>query len=106
MRYALVLAAILAFSVPACAQQPQQPNVSVVIPLNPSDKEPHVGPIPTNPSDWHLYLGPIPTNPPGPIYAEPIPNWPQIHEFELSSRAYAVQLQPCAIFQPAGKKYT
>jgi hypothetical protein len=105
MRHALVLAAILAFGVPACAQQARQPNVSVAVPLNPSDKEPHVGPIPTNPSDWHLYLEPIPTNPAGPVYAEPIPNWPNVHEFEVRSFASSVALQPCAIFQPAGKKY-
>lgn len=106
MRYALVLGAFLAFSIPAWAQQAQQPNVSVVVPLNPSDREPYVGPIPTNPSEWHLYLGPIPSNPSDwHAYAGPIPSWPNAHEFELGWHAYALQLQPCAIFQPAGKKY-
>jgi hypothetical protein len=105
MRRALMLAAILAFGVPACAQQAQQPKVPQLIPSNPSDRDPHVGPIPSNPSEWHLHLGPIPTNPVGPMYAEPIPNWPNVHEFEVRWHAYALQLGPCAIFQPAGKKY-
>jgi len=112
MRYALVLSAFLALSIPACAQQAQQSQQSVgpaqtlLLPPNPDDWHVYAGPIPSDPSQWHLYLGPIPSNPSDwHVYAGPIPTWPSRHEFELGWHAYALQPQPCAIFQPAGKKY-
>jgi len=115
MRYALVLGAFLALGIPACAQQARQtpqsqqtvvPPPPLLLPPNPDDWHAYAGPIPSNPSQWHLYLGPIPSNPSEwHVHAEPIPSWSDTHEFELGWHAYALQPQPCAIFQRAGKKY-
>jgi hypothetical protein len=112
MRYALVLGTFLLFGFPACAQQARQsqkapgPTQTLVLPPNADDWHAYAGPIPSDPSQWHLYLGPIPSNPSDwHVYAGPIPSWPNRHELKLGWHAYAVQMQPCAIFQPAGKKY-
>jgi len=95
MRPLLVLAAILAFGVPACAQ---------VDPTQDAQQVPQQ-PMPTNPKDWHVKVEPIPTTP-VPGYLGPIPSWPP---FSTDTRAhwenYSVLLRPCAIFEPAGKKY-
>ncbi len=92
MRHILVLAAMLALGIPVYGQQDQQPAHPQPIPSNPFDWHVHGGPIPSNPFDWHVYAGPI-------------PNWPFPSESELGWHAFAMQLRPCAVFQPDGKKY-
>jgi hypothetical protein len=97
MRSVLGLAAILALGIPAHAQQSQQQQQG----------QPHVAPepIPTNPDDWHVRAEPIPTIF-GPTRGGPLPNWPPFpNDSDLGWHAYTLVLGPCAIFEPAGKKY-